>query len=89
MSHSKEILLARGMSDYRPDSTERKSIAAGRLLVLTAFPPEVRRTTRETALARNRLVLALCDEALIPHVAEGSPLASLVAEAGKVKENAQ
>jgi hypothetical protein len=40
----------------------------------------VRRTTRETALARNRLVLALAAEAVIPHVTDGSPLAALIEE---------
>lgn len=73
-------VLARGMTEYRPDSQEREPLAAGRLLVLTAFPPEVRRTTRETALARNRLVLALANETITPFVAKGSPLAALVAD---------
>jgi len=75
-------VLARGMTDYRPSAEEREPLAAGRMLVLTACPPEVRRTTRETALARNRLVLALASEIVTPYVAEGSPLAELLAERG-------
>jgi predicted Rossmann fold nucleotide-binding protein DprA/Smf involved in DNA uptake len=51
------------------------------MLVITACPPEVRRTTRETALTRNRLVLALATEIVVPHVATGSPLASMLNEA--------
>ena len=50
------------------------------MLVLTAFPQEVRRTTRATALERNRLVLALASEPVAPHVSPGSPLAALLEE---------
>lgn len=73
-------VLARGMSDYRPSSDEREPLATGRMLVITTCPPEVRRTTRETALARNRLVLTLAAEVVVPYVAEGSPLAALLRE---------
>lgn len=73
-------VLARGMTDYRPTAEEREPLAAGRMLVITACPHEVRRTTREAALARNRLVLALASEIVTPHVADGSPLASLLEE---------
>lgn len=52
-------VLARGMSEYRLQPEEREPLAAGRMLVITACPPEVRRTTRESALASNRLILAL------------------------------
>jgi len=71
-------VLARGMSDYRPQPEEREPLTAGRMLVITACTPEARRTTRETALARNRLVLALAAEIVVPHVAEESPLAALL-----------
>jgi len=73
-------VLARGMSDYRPSSDEREPLAMGRMLVITACPPDVRRTTRETALARNRLVVTLASEVVVPYVAEGSPLALLLRE---------
>lgn len=75
-------VLARGMTDYCPTAEECEPLAAGRMLVITACPPEVRRTTRETALARNRLVLALASEIVAPYVAEGSPLAALLNERG-------
>lgn len=75
-------VLARGVTDYRPQPEEREPLAVGRMLVLSAFAPEVRRTTRETALARNRLVLALSADQFIPYVAEGSPLSRLFAEMG-------
>ena len=75
-------LLARGLTSYRVPSDERASLDKGRMLVLTAYPPEIRRTTRATALGRNRLVLALATETVTPYVAEGSPLTALVAEQG-------
>ena len=77
-------VLARGFGDkggnYRPTAEEREPLANGYMLVISAFTPIVTRTTRETALARNRLVLALAAEIVVPHVAAGSPLAALLAE---------
>ena len=67
-------VLARGMTDYRPTAEEREPLAAGRMLVITACPPKIQRTTRETALARNRLVLALASEITAPYVTANSPL---------------
>jgi len=72
-------LLRRGGSAVKlPPPEEREPLAAGRLLVATAFPAEVRRITRKTALVRNRQVIALATVLLVPFVAEGSPLAALV-----------
>jgi predicted Rossmann fold nucleotide-binding protein DprA/Smf involved in DNA uptake len=76
-------VLARGIQDYRPEPDEREPLAAGQMLVITACPPTVTRTTRAAALARNRLVLALASECVVPHVATGSPLESLLAERGQ------
>jgi predicted Rossmann fold nucleotide-binding protein DprA/Smf involved in DNA uptake len=73
-------VLARGMTEYRPQPEEREPLAAGRMLVITACPPEARRTTRETALARNRLLLELATEIVVPHVTEKSPLATLLSQ---------
>ena len=73
-------VLARGMLDYQPEPEEAESMAAGRMLVITACPPTVTRISRATALVRNRLVLAVATDYVVPHMADGSPLASLVAE---------
>ena len=73
-------VLARGMTDYRLAAEERESFAAGRMLVITACPPEVRRTTRETALVRNLLVLELSAEVVCPYMSAQSPMATLLAE---------
>jgi predicted Rossmann fold nucleotide-binding protein DprA/Smf involved in DNA uptake len=77
-------VLARGFggqsADYRATPEEREPLASGRMLVISAFAPSVTRTTRATALTRNRLVLALATEIVVPHVAAGSPLAALLSE---------
>ncbi len=73
-------IQARGMTDYRPTIEERVPLVSGQMLIITAFPQEVRRATRETALARNRLVLALASEVVAPYVAAGSPLSALLCE---------
>ena len=73
-------VLARGMGEYHPPAQEREPLTNGTMLVLTAHPDRVLRTTRETALARNRLVLALATELIVPHVAPASGLARLLRE---------
>lgn len=76
-------VLARGMSAYRPRPEEWEPLTEGRMLLLSACPPETRRTTRQTSLLRNRLVLALANEMVIPFAADGSPLATLLAECSR------
>ena len=71
-------LLAHALDDYRVPDEEQAPLAEGRLLVLSACPPSVTRTTRATALARNRLVLALADTHCVPYLSPGSPLHGLV-----------
>lgn len=73
-------VLARGMLDYHPPELEREPLTDGTMLVLTALPDTIRRTTRKTALARNRLVLVLATEWVIPHAAPDSGLAALLTE---------
>ena len=78
-------VLARGFggqsADYRPSPEEREPLANGRLLVISAFAPSVTRTTRATALARNRLVAALATELFVPYIGDKSPLAEIVQRA--------
>jgi predicted Rossmann fold nucleotide-binding protein DprA/Smf involved in DNA uptake len=73
-------VLARGITDYRPTPEESEPLAAGRMLVISACPPVVTRTTRATALARNQLVLALAAESVVPFVSDDSPLRTLMRE---------
>jgi predicted Rossmann fold nucleotide-binding protein DprA/Smf involved in DNA uptake len=50
---------------------------AGRLLILSPFPPKSKRITAALAEARNRLVGALADHVFVPHAAPGSKTAAL------------
>lgn len=75
-------VLARGMARYRPLAEEYESLEEGRLLVLSACPAENRHATRESALRRNRWVIALASELAVPYVREQSPLAQLLEESG-------
>lgn len=65
-------VLARGITDYRPTAEEHEPLAQGRLLILSALPPQTKRTTRETALQRNHLVRQLSAEVCTPYIAPGS-----------------
>jgi predicted Rossmann fold nucleotide-binding protein DprA/Smf involved in DNA uptake len=49
---------------------------AGRLLILSPFPPKDKRITATLAEARNRLVGALADHVLVPHAAPGGKTAA-------------
>ena len=73
-------LLAHSLDHYRVPPLEQASLASGHLLVLSASPPTIVRTTRAQSLARNRLVLALATEVVAPHVSTDSPLATLLIE---------
>jgi predicted Rossmann fold nucleotide-binding protein DprA/Smf involved in DNA uptake len=51
-------------------------LAAGRLLMLSAFPPAERRITADLAARRNIIVSALAVETLIFHATPGGRLAA-------------
>lgn len=72
-------LLAHSLEDYRAPAEEQAPLAEGRMLVLSACPPSTIRIIRASALARNRLVLALASEHCVPYLAPGSPLHALMA----------
>ena len=73
-------VLALGISHYQSDAQELEPLANGQMLMISAFAPSVQRTSRATALERNRLVLALATEVVAPHISASSPLAALLAE---------
>jgi predicted Rossmann fold nucleotide-binding protein DprA/Smf involved in DNA uptake len=75
-------VLARGL---KPDgdgprlpAEEAAALGEGRLLLISPFGPAVTRTTRSTSLQRNRFVLALSEQTLVPHVSSGSPMEGLL-----------
>ena len=58
----------------------RKPLAAGRLLILSAFHDIDRRVTADLAVRRNRIVAALADEHYFAHIAPGSHTERLAQE---------
>jgi len=81
-------MLAHALDDYRAPTEELAPLAQGRLLVLSNCPPSVTRTTRATALARNRLVLALAAEHCVPYLSPDSPLHGLLAKPNDLRHDA-
>jgi predicted Rossmann fold nucleotide-binding protein DprA/Smf involved in DNA uptake len=66
------ICPARSLEGMRIPPEWRQPLEAGRLLLLSPFPPAVRRITAATALARNRFVASVADRVFVAHAAPGS-----------------
>lgn len=60
--------LAQVLDHYCVLPQEQAALASGHLLVLSASPPSLCRTTRAHSLARNRLVLVMSSQHFIPHL---------------------
>jgi predicted Rossmann fold nucleotide-binding protein DprA/Smf involved in DNA uptake len=65
------ICPARGIENMRLPKDWRDGIDNGRLLLLSAFPKNVRRPTAVFADRRNQLVAALADETAFFHITPG------------------
>ena len=74
------ICPARGVYQQVPVA-HRDAFEAGRILYVTAFPPEATRMTRARAHLRNQLVLDLADEVQIGYAAPGGSLRTLLDKA--------
>ena len=62
--------LARGMINRVPLEL-RRAIDESRLLIVSPFRDSVRRSTKETAILRNRAVAEMADEVVVTHAAAG------------------
>jgi len=69
---SQPVILcpARSLRNLRMGKAARKALADGRLLALSCFGDEVRRTTSAQALLRNDVVAALSEAILVPHASK-------------------
>ena len=69
---SQPVILcpARSLRNLRMGKAARKALADGRLLVLSVFGDEVRRTTSPQAVFRNDVVAALSEAILVPHASK-------------------
>jgi len=81
------IVQAHRLSTTRLPLEWQKAIDTGRLLVLSPFGDQHKRVTTELATERNRFVVNLADEVLIPYAHPGSKTEALcrtVLAAGKL-----
>lgn len=83
--HPVIICPARGLPT-RLEPALYEPLAAGRLLVLTAFPASVRRATADLAARRNLLVAALAEEVWFAHITPGGQMARLAAQVAAWEE---
>lgn len=71
------VCLAVGLGRFRIPKPWRTAIETGRLLLISQFGDDVRRTTKVQAQKRNELIAAMAAAVLIPHAAEGGKTESL------------
>lgn len=65
------LCAAKGLPGLRIGKPARLAVADGRLLAISPFDDNVRRTTAAQAVQRNDLVAALSEIVLVPHAAPG------------------
>ena len=71
------ICPARSIENMRLPKGWRDGIDNGRLLLLSAFPKNIRRPTAASADRRNQMVAALADEIVFFHITSGGKMARL------------
>jgi len=72
---------ARALAGLRIGQGPRRAVKEGRLLVLSPFTENTRRTTATQAVERNNLVAALVDALWVPHAAPGGKTWATVSQA--------
>lgn len=70
------LVLARGLKQiWEPEI--KVALGHKRLLVISPFPSEVKRVTSSTSIIRNKKIIELADEIVIPYVSAGGQLEKL------------
>ncbi|HSW62114.1 MAG TPA: DNA-processing protein DprA [Dissulfurispiraceae bacterium] len=77
------VCPARSLEGMRIKAEFRKPLEDGRLLILSPFTAKYNRISAARAECRNRFVVALADEILVPYAAPGSKTELLCAEAAR------
>lgn len=80
------VVVAKGLSRPRLSKPWRQAVNASRMLVLSPFASDVRRTTKATSQIRNEFVASFTTAILIPHASPGGKaeaIARAVLERGK------
>lgn len=71
------IVLARGLKQkIEPELIE--PLNNGRLLIISPFPKTTKRVTTQTALERNKMIIALADKITVGFMAKGGSLENLI-----------
>jgi predicted Rossmann fold nucleotide-binding protein DprA/Smf involved in DNA uptake len=70
------IALARGIYEHAPTKL-RPFIDAGRLLVVSPFPENIKRPNRDLAFRRNQFIVNNSDEVVFAHIRKGGMLEKL------------
>lgn len=74
---------ARTIENQQIPKDLRPAFEANRILILSPFNNTIRRTNRASALRRNEIVAALCDEAVIAHITPGGQTETMVKQMQK------
>ncbi|HJV66050.1 MAG TPA: DNA-processing protein DprA [Geomonas sp.] len=74
------IALARGIME-KPEPCVQQALDDGRLLIVTRYAPSVTHACEESCYHRNRLMVAMADEAVVAYAAPGGKLERLCREA--------
>jgi len=75
------VCPAKNIEHMRIPRAWRQPLEEGRLLLLSPFPKTMRRTTKQSAVSRNRLVAALASHVLIVHASPNGKTEQLCQEA--------
>ena len=78
--HPVIVCPARGLGHMRIRQEWQQPLADGRLLVLSPFPPEMKRGTSADGSFRNRFAAALADDIIIAHASPAGKLERLAGE---------
>ena len=76
------LALARGLKK-RIEPEFKQAIDQGRLLIITPFSEEVKRTTELTATTRNKMMIELADKIVVGHIRMGGLLDELLHQTDK------
>jgi len=71
------LVHGRGLLE-REDPDLMRYVTAGRLLILTPFNKSVKRVTSDTAMKRNKFMIALADEIFVAYAMKGGNIDNLL-----------
>lgn len=76
------IAMARGIPDKLPEKL-KKSVADGRILLISPFNKDIKKVTVETAFIRNKLMIDLADKVTVGYTDPEGKLSQILLNANK------